>query len=180
MNVLVPQQGLEDLVASDGMTLDLHFDRAHEADEHGAVCQFVERARLREEHLQHFLKDLVVKQVNPEASLDDLLVLSCLRSVKYALKCNLYRSELLFLLLSQQLKLLLQLRDCICLDYLLMNLIEDVLIEDLRIKINQRKQQLLNSFLRVDDNMVFGVVRSHETFLVEVHGGFGRNWIVIS
>ena len=54
-----------------------------------------------------------------------------------------------------------------------MNLIEDVLIEDLRIEINQRKQQLLDSFLWVDDNHIFGVVRSHEARLVEVHGGFG-------
>ena len=99
MNVLVPQQGLEDLIASNGMALDLHFDRAHEANEHGAVGQFVQRAWLREEHLQDFLKDLVVKEVDPEAPLDDLLVLSGLRSVKYALKCNLHRTELFLLLL---------------------------------------------------------------------------------
>ena len=54
-----------------------------------------------------------------------------------------------------------------------MNLIEDVLIEDLRIEINQRKQQLLDSFLWVDDDCVSDVVRSHEARLVEVHGGFG-------
>ena len=100
MNVLVPQQGLENLVAGDGVALDLDFDRAHEADEHGAIGQFVQRAWLSEEHLQHFLKDLVVKEVDPEAPLDDLLVLSGLRSVKYALKCNLHRSKLLLLLLS--------------------------------------------------------------------------------
>ena len=100
MNVLVPQQGLENFVASDGVALDFHFDGAHKAYEHGAIGQFVQRARLREEHLQYFLKDLIVKEVDPEAPLDDLLVLSGLGSVKYALKCNLHRSKLLLLLLS--------------------------------------------------------------------------------
>ena len=71
------------------MALDFHFDGAHKTYEHGAIGQFVQRARLREEHLQYFLKDLIVKEVDPEAPLDDLLVLSGLRSVKYALKCNL-------------------------------------------------------------------------------------------
>lgn len=60
-----------------------------------------------------------------------------------------------------------------------MNLIEGVLIEDLRIEINQRKQQLFDSFLWVDDNPVSGVVSSHEARLVEVHGGFGRKTIII-
>ena len=89
MNVLVPQQGLEDLVASYCVALNLHFDRAHEADEHRAIRQLLERSRLRQEHFQDFRENLVVEEVYPEAPLYDLLILPRFRSVEYTLKGNL-------------------------------------------------------------------------------------------
>ena len=103
----MPKKCLEDLVASDCVSLNLHFDWAHEADEHSAISQFVKRAWLRKEHLKHFHEHFKVEEVNPEASLNDFLILFCFRSVKYALESYLYWSKFLFLQLSKLFELLL-------------------------------------------------------------------------
>ena len=65
---------LEDLIASDDFAVDGHFDRGHQTDEHGTISEAVECAWLCQEDLQDFHKDLVVKQVDPEASFDSLLL----------------------------------------------------------------------------------------------------------
>ena len=86
MNIVMFQHGLEDFVATDHVSHHFDLDRTHEAYKHGAISQSVQGARLREQYFEHFHEDLVIEEVDPEAALNDFLVLFRLWRIKYILK----------------------------------------------------------------------------------------------
>ena len=131
------QDCLEDLEAGDFVALDFYLDRTHEADKHGAISQAVQCARLRQENLQDFHENLVVEQVDPEASLDCFLHLIILLCVKDALKGDLHWPEPLMLQSSQLKELFLKLWNRFCFGNFLLEFAENCWIKDLCVKINQ-------------------------------------------
>ena len=151
------------------MPLHLNFDRFHQADEHGAVGQFLEGAGLGEEHFKHLHEDLEVEQIDPEASLYYFLIILSLLSVKDALKSDLDRAQTLILQLSQLLQLLFERWNRIRFRDLLLGLAEDLGVEDLSVQVNQFKQKFLDSLLWIDHGLVSDFVQRHEAIFIEVH-----------